>query len=167
MLDRTSTTLLDAWRTYCGFMRRLGVEPAALQSDAGPEYVSREAFDFCDKHAVNRILSVRYTPQQNGVAESVFRVYVPRARAVLHASGLPKRVYALAFQHAIWVRNRTYSRSLGGRPVDRLPHPHYADIHLARVFGCRVWARQPDVHVGDKMDPVARAGVHVGMSEVF
>ena len=52
MRDRTSATLLEAWRTYCAFMRRHGVEPAALQSDAGPEYVSSEAFDFCDEHAV-------------------------------------------------------------------------------------------------------------------
>ena len=132
-------------------MRANGVEPAALQSDAGPEYVSSEAFDFCDEHAVQRILSVRYTPQQNGVAESVFRVYIPRARAALHASGLPKRAYALALQHALWVGNRTHSRSLGCRPVDKLPRPHYEDLHLARVFGCRVWARQPAVHVADKM----------------
>ena len=148
-------------------MRSLNVELAALMSDAGPEYVSHEAFDFCDEYVVQRILSVRYTPQMNGSAERVFGVHIPRARTMIAESGLTKRAYALAFQYSLWGYNRSYVKSIGCRPVDRLPHPHFEDLHLSRAFGSRVWARQPDVHLEDKMSPVARPGVFVGMSELY
>ena len=72
MKDRTTATLLEAWKLYAAHMRSLNVELAALMSDAGPEYVSHDAFDFCDDYAVRRILSVRYVPQMNGSAERVF-----------------------------------------------------------------------------------------------
>ena len=49
MKDRTSATLLEAWRLYYAHMRSLNVDPAAWASDGGPEYVSHEAFDFCDE----------------------------------------------------------------------------------------------------------------------
>ena len=87
--DRTAPTLMAAYRAYVGEMRSYGVFTfGTLQSDQGPEYVAHEAFDFCDEHAVNRLLSVRYTPQQNGAAEAVFGVYIPRARAALRACGM-------------------------------------------------------------------------------
>ena len=166
--DRTSATLCVAYRVYAAFMRTLGVELSGeWMSDGGPEYVSKEAFDFCDEHAIQRLLSVRYTPAQNGVAESMFRVHVPRARAALGASGLPKAAYALGMQYSMWLSNRSFSKSLGFRPFDRVPHPPPVDLHHARTLGCRVWAHQPDVDRPDKMSASARAGVFVGMSEIY
>ena len=101
MKDRTTSTLLEAWRLYYAHMRALNVELAAWQSDGGPEYVSSEAFDFCDEHAIQRLVSVRYTPESNGTAERVFGVHIPRARSMIAAAGMTKRAYALAFQYSL------------------------------------------------------------------
>ena len=72
-VDRTTATLKEAFLLYVAFMRTLGVTVfTEWMSDGGPEYVSHDAFDFCDEHALHRLVSVRYSPQQNGVAESLF-----------------------------------------------------------------------------------------------
>ena len=163
--DRTTTTLLEAYKLYAAFMRSHGVELSGTWvSDGGPEYVSREAYDFCDDHALQRLLSVRYTPQQNGGAESAFLVHVPLARAALRSGGLPKQAWALALQYSAWLSNRTQSKRLGCAPLQRLPNPPALDLHHARPMGCRVWAHQPSVHVEGAMDDTSRAGIFVGLS---
>ena len=135
--DRVTATLIDAYKLYAAFMRKLGVEILAeWASDGGAEYVSHEAFDFCDEHGIQRLLSVRYVPQSNGVAESVFRVYIPRTRAALDHGALPKRAYALGFQYCLWLSNRTWAKQLGCRPFDKLPNPPECDIAHAHSLGC-------------------------------
>lgn len=166
--DRTSATLIEAYKSYRAFMRCFGVEVCGeWLSDGGPEYVSEMAFDFCDDHAIKRLLSTRYEPRSNGVAEAVFRVYVPRVRSAILAANLPKQLYALAFQYALYLANRTFSRAVGDCPLARLPHPPVIDHDRVHTFGCRVWAHQPDVDRSDKLSPTARAGVFVGVSEVY
>ena len=166
--DRTTQTLLAAYKVWHAFMSSLGAPPTGTwQSDGGPEYVSNDAFDFCDEHAIQRLLSVRYVPPQNGIAESVFRVHIPRVRAACRGCGATKEAYALAMQHSLWLSNRTWSKQLGCCPFDRVPHPPPPSLHRAKPFGCRMWAHQPDVDIPDKMADTARAGVFMGMSEVF
>ena len=95
--DRKADTLLEGFKVYCAFMAPFGVTVCALDSDQGPEYVSAACRDFCDEHAIRRLLSVRYCPEQDGLSEAVFGVYMPKARAALISAGFPKRAYALAF----------------------------------------------------------------------
>ena len=167
-VDRTSKTLIEAYKVYAAMMRKYGVElTGEWLSDGGPEYVSEEAYDFCDEHAIQRLLSVRYTPPQNGTAESMFRVHVPRTRTALGAAGLPKAAYAIGMQYSMWLANRSHSKSLGFRPFDRLPHPPKHELHHALPLGCRVWAHQPDVDRTDKMSATSRAGLFGGMSELY
>jgi transposase InsO family protein len=167
--DRTASTLLAAYRQYVAVMRSYGVSVfGTLQSDQGPEYVSEEAFDFCDEHAINRLLSVRYTAPQNGTAEAVFGVYVPRTRAILRAAGMEKRFWALAFSHAVWVGNRTHSSAIDGCPISRLPHPPAGNLlRHAREFGCTVYAHQPKIDRPHKMSDTARKGVVCGCDEMY
>ena len=136
MIALSASTLLAAYRAYVAVMRSYGVFTfGTLQSDQGPEYVSEEAFEFCDEHAINRLLSIRYTAPQNGTAEAVFGVFIPRTRAILRAAGMDQRFWALGFSHAVWVGNRTH----------RLVYRMYADLSLA----------QPT----DRQPASARAGV--------
>ena len=168
--DRTSATLIAAYKVWHAFMSSLGCPPTGTwQSDGGPEYVSEEAYDFCDEHAIQRLLSVRYVPTGNGVAESAFRVHIPRARAALRACGGCKELYALSVQHSMWLGNRQWSKQLGGCPFDLVPHPPPV-VHeqfMDKPFGCRMWAHLPHVNVPHKMADTAREGCFVGMSEVY
>ena len=166
--DRTAATLVEAYKIWHAFMASMGCPPTGVWlSDGGPEYVSNEAFDFCDEHALQRLLSVRYTPTQNGSAEAVFLVHVPRARAAIRACAGEPELYALAIQYSLWLNNRSWHKKLGCTPFDMVPHPPPLHLHHRKPFGCRLWAHQPDVDVPHKMADTARAGVFCGMSELY
>ena len=70
-------------------------------------------------------------------------------------------------QYSAWLSNRTKSKRLGCAPLQRLPNPPALDLHHARPMGCRVWAHQPSVHVEGAMDDTSRAGIFVGLSELY
>eukprot|EP00253_Pinus_taeda_P025826 PITA_25826 len=46
-----------------------------LRSDRGGEFTSDEFFDFCEQHGIKRQFSTARTPQQNGVVESMNKLF--------------------------------------------------------------------------------------------
>ena len=49
--------------------KEAGVSIRCLRIDRGGEFTSNEFGEFCKSHGIRRLLTVAYTPQQNGVAE--------------------------------------------------------------------------------------------------
>ena len=62
-----------------------------LRTDGGGEYVSREFEDYLVSKGISHQVTVRYTPEQNGVAERYNRTVVESARAMVFGADLPKR----------------------------------------------------------------------------
>ncbi|KAL4369158.1 hypothetical protein GQ457_05G011330 [Hibiscus cannabinus] len=54
-----------------------------LRSDRGSEYTKNLFEDFCKEHGIIHQLTVRYTPQQNGVAERKNRTILDMARSMV------------------------------------------------------------------------------------
>jgi len=70
-----------------------------------------------------------YTPKQNGAAEQENCTVVESARSVLHASGLPKELWAEACNTAVYLLNCT-----GPTPVkDKMPLELWTGSHA--TFG--------------------------------
>ena len=59
-------------------------------------------------------LSVHDTHQESSVVERRNRTIVERVRALLHASGLPKNLWAEAARHVVWLLNRTTTKAVEG-----------------------------------------------------
>jgi hypothetical protein len=58
---------------------------------------------------------------------------------MLHASGLPKNLWGEAVMHAVYLKNRTSTRTLEGKtPFEMLTgkKPNIANLH---EFGTKVW----------------------------
>ena len=51
--------------------------------------------------------------------------------------------------------------------MSRLPEPPIDDLHHGHVLGSRVYAHQPKIDVDDKMSPTARAGIFMGVSDLY
>ena len=68
--------------------------------------MSRSMHRWLRRHGIRHQRTMRYTAQQNGVAERFNRTVVEAARSMLHAAGLGHEWWAEAIRHAVWVRNR-------------------------------------------------------------
>ena len=136
-----------------------------LRSDRGGEFLSSAFVDWLDQLGVVHQLTVPYTPQQNGIVERANRTLCGRARAMLHAAGLPKRFWEHALRYAVWCTNRVPSRRLKtvGTPYAAL-HGHRPDVSRARIFGCLAHVYVPAAH-RRKLDDRAVLGVFLGMAE--
>ena len=65
-----------------------------LHSDRGGKYTGKEFTLYLRKNGTKQKLTVHDTPQHNGVAERLNRTILEKVRAMLHASGQPKFLWA-------------------------------------------------------------------------
>ena len=86
-------------------------------------------------------LNVHDTPQHAGVAECRNRTIAERVWALLHASGLPKNLWAEAARHVVWLLNRTTTKAVEGMtPYEAVfgKKPNLGDL---REWGEKVYVR--------------------------
>ena len=76
------------------------------RSDNGGEFTSEEFNNYLSEKGVQRQLSVRDTPAQNGVAERTNRTFLERTRAVLTSTGLPDILWEEIWNACVHVYNR-------------------------------------------------------------
>jgi hypothetical protein len=102
-----------------------------------------------------RRLTVHDTPEYNGIAEWFNRTAIEKVRTLLHESRLPKFLWGEALQHVVYLKNRTWTKSLH----DSTPHeiltgkkPDLSNIH---PWGTRVWVHDMS---GSKLDGRAKEG---------
>jgi len=75
---------------------QLGVRIKVLNTDRGGEYLGGDFVAYLKSRGTLQKLSVHDTHQESGVAERRNRTIVERVRTLLHASGLPKFLWAEA-----------------------------------------------------------------------
>ena len=78
-------------------------------------------------------MSVWYSPKLNGVAERTIRVLTNVVCAMLHDSGLPKSLWAEAF-NAATTDNKTPTKALGGRTPFEVLYGAKSDVSHLRAF---------------------------------
>ncbi|KAL4025509.1 hypothetical protein IC575_013910 [Cucumis melo] len=84
----------------------------ALRSDRGGEFTSNEFKTFCAENGIRRPMTVPFTPQQNGVVERKNRTILNMARSMLKCKKMPKEFWAQAVECAVYLSNRSPTRSL-------------------------------------------------------
>ncbi|CAI7812747.1 unnamed protein product [Closterium sp. NIES-53] len=110
------------------------------------------------------LLSVAYTPQQNGAAERLNRTLIDLARAMLPRVQLDHTWWGAAVQYANWVKNRMGSKGLEGKSPYFMWTRKVASVSMARVWGCMTQFKVPDQQ-RRKLDPQAQWGIFLGVLE--
>ena len=141
-----------------------GKKLQALRSDNGGEYVGGLFEAWCKEQGIMHTCSGPQAPQQNGVAERMWRTVVEGTRSLLVTSGLGPEFWAEAMNTMVYLINRMPSSALNGdTPFHALFGKHAKLSHL-KIFGCRAYA-----HVYDnkrrKLDDKAWRGIMVGYDE--
>ncbi|KAG8496806.1 hypothetical protein CXB51_007977 [Gossypium anomalum] len=86
-----------------------------LRTDNGLEFYSDEFNRLCKSEGIMRHLTVRHTPQQNGVAERMNRTIMEKVRCMLSNANLPKLFWAEAASTACFLINRSPSVAIEKR----------------------------------------------------
>ena len=130
-----------------------------LRSDRGGEYLSTEFSDHLKKAGTVRRLTVHDTPEHNGVAEHLNRTILEKVRAMLHESGLPKFLWAEATAHAVYLKNCTWTHTLGNTTPYEILNGSKPNLANLQPWGCKV--RIHDMS-GSKLDGHSKIGRWMG-----
>ncbi len=138
---RLKSETFDCYKSFVTWeMNQLGVDIKCLHADRGGEYLSNSFIDYLDKHGTEHKLTVHDTPKENGVAERLNHTLIECVRAMLITSQLPGSLWGKALCHAIWLKNRTWTRALplGMTPFELL-NGEPAELDEVLVWGQVVW----------------------------
>ncbi len=83
-------------------------------------------------------------------------------RALLHASGLPRYLWAEAVRHVVWLLNRTSTKAVDGKTPYEAAFNKKPDLSNVREWGEKVWVR---VEGGDKLGGRVREGRWMGIDD--
>ena len=102
---------------------------------------------------------VHDTPEHNGVAERLNRTIMEKVRAMLHDSNLPKFLWAEATAHAVYLKNRTWTRTIGETTPFEILHGYKPNIKSLHPWGCKVRVHDDS---GSKLDGRSKIGRWMG-----
>lgn len=161
----SKTEVKDKFHIFQTFVEnQLQKKIKAVRTDGGKEFVNREFDDYLASKGIHHQTTAPYSSQQVGVAERTHRSITEKARTLLAESSLPKAFWEDAFQVAVYLKNRSPHRALGGQiPEDRWCGSRNDLSHL-KVFGCRALVHIPSCH-RKKLDVKAKEAIFVGYSE--
>ena len=120
--------------------KQTGKQIKRLRTDNGLEFCSGEFNNFCKDQGIVRHLTVRDTPQQNGVAERMNRTLLEKARCMLSNAGLGKKFWAEAVSTACFIVNRCPHTFIGLRTPEEVWSGKPASYDDLKIFGCPAYA---------------------------
>jgi len=137
-----------------------GLKIGTLCSDGCGEYTSKNFEQYLLSHGIQHQTTVRYSPEQNGVAEHFNRTVCLSARAMIIQSGLPKFFWAEAINTAAYTRNCLPTKATSVTPHERW-FDYKPNISHIRVFGCLAYSHILE-QLRSKLDSKAEIMVLVG-----
>lgn len=141
--------------------RKSGKKLRALRTDRGGEFLVHHFADYCAELGVRRETTAPYSPQQNGVMECRNQSVVGTARSMLKAKGLPGMFWGEAVTTAVYLLNRSSSKSIGGKTPYELWNGSPPAVHHLRTFGCLAHVKTTTPNV-KKLDDRSKPMIFVG-----
>lgn len=142
---------------------QLGNRIKTLRTDNGTEYCNAHFDTILRKSGIRHQTSTPYTPQQNGLAERMNRTIVEKAKCMLFDAKLSKEFWAEATSTAVYLINRSPSKSIEKAPEEMWSgkKPNLSNL---KVFGCRAMVHIPK-QKRQKWDPKSTELIFVGYCE--
>ncbi|KAG8496506.1 hypothetical protein CXB51_009106 [Gossypium anomalum] len=120
--------------------KQTGKQIKYLRTDNGLEFCSDEFNRLCKSEGIVRHLTVRHTPQQNGVAERMNRMIMEKVRCMLSNANLPKSFWAEAAFTACFLINRSPSVAIEKKTPQEVWSGNPANYSDLKIFGCPAYA---------------------------
>lgn len=164
-LIKNKSDVFDKFKEFKAIVEnQLNLSIKTLRTDNGREYLSNEFKSFLINNGITHPTSTPYTPEQNGLAESMNRTLLERARCMLLNAKLQKQFWAEAVSTAAYITNRCPTRALGFRSPEEIWTGKKPDITHLKIFRCEAMVHKPKEKV-KKFDSKATKMVFIGYSE--
>jgi hypothetical protein len=135
-----------------------------IRTDGGGEFINGAADAYLSTHGITRQVTPAYTPQHNGVAERANRTILDSVRCMLHRAGLSGYLWPEAVRTAVYIRNRSPSRTLDAITPYQAWTGTKPSITELRVFGCTAHVHVPAERRSTKLSDRSVRCIHVGYS---
>src|SRR5947209_17401543 len=127
-----------------------------LRSDRGGKYLNADMHNYLAENGIHHETTTADTPQQNGVAERFNRTLIESVRALIHASAIPKNLWAEISSTAAYIWNRTPTNANKGlTPFERW-FGTKPDISHLRIIWSDAYAHVQKSQRYSKLAPQAR-----------
>ncbi|GFQ94983.1 retrovirus-related Pol polyprotein from transposon TNT 1-94 [Trichonephila clavata] len=104
-------------------------------SDGGEEVINSTVKSLLEKSGISSSMSMPYTPQQNGAANSENRTIVESARSMICATNLPLKLWAEAVNMSVYMLNRAGPTSVRDKsPYELCFSKEVIDIHHTCMY---------------------------------
>ncbi|KMQ84513.1 retrovirus-related pol polyprotein from transposon tnt 1-94 [Lasius niger] len=133
-----------------------------FQCDNGREYLTNEIKDYFEKKEIQMECTIRYTPQQNGLAKRMNRTIIEKARWMLLELKLEKDMWTEAVLAAVYLINRSPTRVLKGKTPTELWYEEKPNLKKLRVFGSLIYLHLPKEINSGKLDSRTLKCIFVG-----
>jgi len=142
-----------------------GKQVKRFRTDGGGEYTSKKLAEYLKSEGILKETTTPYTPQSNGVVERANRTIMECVRCMLDDAGLSNKYWAFAVSVAVYLKNRTPTRSVVGKTPYEAWHGFgkKPSMKHLRVFGCLAFVHFPK-EKRKKLDYRATPGIFVGYS---
>lgn len=142
-----------------------GNKLGTLRTDRGGEFTAHTFAAYCADQGVARQLTAPYSPQQNGVVERRNQSVVSTARSLLKAKGMPGRFWGEAVTTAVYLLNRSPTKSLDNKTPFEVWHGFTPNVQYLRTFGCVAHVKPTKPHqskLEDRSKPMVFIGYEQG-----
>jgi transposase InsO family protein len=143
--------------------RETGQLLKVLRSDRNTEFTNKEFKSLLESEGIRQELTTTYTPEQNGASERDNRTIVEAARSMVHESNLPIRFWGEAVMTAVYVLNRTGTRTLDNITPFEAWYKQKPSVSHLRVFGTDAYVHVPK-ELRKKWEPKSKKGIFMGYS---
>lgn len=140
----SKSEVFECFKTYeAAVTAHFNLKLSRLRCDNGGEYVSAELKNFCNDKGIMLEYAIRYTPEQNGVAERFNRTLMDKARCMLLSSGLPKNLWSEAVLAAVFLINRSPTAALESMVPAEAWNGVKPNLSKVRIFGSLAFLKTP------------------------
>jgi transposase InsO family protein len=165
MDNKTGLEVLDNLKDYKAWAETAtGERLVSLRTDGGGEFLNKAADTYLSANGISRQTTPPYTPEHNGVAERANRTILNAVRCMLHRAGLSGYLWPEAVKAAVYLRNRSPTRTL----TNITPYEAWTGIKPSiselRVFGCIAYVHVPAERRHSKLSDRSVRCIHVGYS---
>ena len=144
---------------------KTGKKIKTLRCDNGKEYINKDIANFIKSKGIQLDPCPPYVHELNGVAERYNRSIMDTARCLLKEAKIDRRYWPEVVIAAAYLKNRTLANTIQYKTPYEIMFNKRPNIDHLKIYGSKVFVRQPEQLRKGKWSDKAQLGILVGYNE--